>query len=130
MICLGSYLVLVNTFALTVTALAVNNRSARMTLLISIVAILGIVPMVGGIIMLFTPIEVKGANVAGKKSPEQKNTLTVNKAPIDDEKREAMASELRSLKLKIDQHIASENEKELFEKLLVEYREKYPKINH
>lgn len=108
--------------------------------------------MIGGIIMLFTPMDIDtkktahsgssstgGTNKASTANKTKKATATqsqsqskeedivVQKFATSEEDREQMAGQLRDLKLKIDQHTANETEKEKFEILLADYREKYPK---
>lgn len=134
MMCLGSYLVLMNAFALSITCLAINRKSARKTLFIAILAILAIAPMIGGIIMLFTPIEMEGHNPGSKSTKPETPTkrpgqdiIVTREIDVEIDEKEIMANKLRSLKLRIDQGVATTDEKNEFELLLTEYRSNYPK---
>ncbi|ATZ16619.1 hypothetical protein JN01_0161 [Entomoplasma freundtii] len=137
MMCLGSYLVLMNAFSLAVNCLAINRKSARKTLFIAVLAILAIVPMIGGIIMLFTPMDLVDAQgsksshnhpTTPKRPQPQQEIIVTKEIDYDNDEREIMANKLRSLKLRIDQGVATEEEKNEFEWLLTEYRTLYPKV--
>lgn len=107
MMCIGGYLVLMNAIAVTLSALALNQKNAQKTLWISIFGIFAIVPIIPAIILLFTPLKI------GNES----------NLPIPSEFMPHEKERLQTLKMKINQGVASPREEQEFKHLLARYRE-------
>lgn len=129
MICLGSYLVFVNAFTLALTCMAINKRSAKGALLLAIFSIAAIAPMFGGITLLFTPFDA--INDSNNKNKNTDNQMILNShkdhslSSEELKEKEEMTRRLKSLKLRIDQNIATTDEEEEFELLLEEYHSRF-----
>lgn len=108
MLCLGGYLVLMNAISIVMSALALNQRNPQKTLWIAIFAIFALVPLIPGIVLLFTPLQIDA----------EKNPLIVT-----DEFTAHDKERLQSLKLRMDHGSATDAETQEFKYLLSRYRQ-------
>lgn len=147
MMVLGFYTTMMNFFSLILTANAVNQKNSNRMMWMAIISIAGVVSMIGGIILLFTPVEDKTEKpkriiepqdkvhtVIKSHATEQKNTknseyeneIKMDQLFLDEEQIKLdKEQELINLKELINSHQATEKEKELFIIKTKEYKEKY-----